>query len=46
MPTGLTEDLIMRYLYKSTMAHIHGPEKMFELGHDLQVQGKGVVRDK
>ena len=43
MPTGLTEDLIMRYVYNSIKWHTFGDlEKMVELGRDLQVDGKGV----
>jgi hypothetical protein len=47
MPTGLTEDLIMRYLHNSIKWHTFGDlERMVELGRDLPLEGNGFGRQK
>src|SRR5438270_4024180 len=47
MPTGLTEDLVMRYLYNSIKWHAFGDlERMVELGRNLRNERKNLGRQK
>lgn len=47
MPTGLTEDLIMRHLYNSIKWHMFKDlEKMVELGRDLPLKGNSIDGQK
>jgi hypothetical protein len=47
MPTGLTKDLVLRYLYNSIKWHTFGDlERTVELRQDLQVGGDGFGGEK
>jgi hypothetical protein len=47
MPTGLTEELVLRYLHNSIMWHTFGDlERMVELGRDRQLEGKKLGGEK